>query len=99
MAAQLEKWSRNVDKNENLLEIAQAEQSLQSFGETVQCLRNNIFQAMQQGEQLAQVRSKNDRVNERATFLGYTLNDARRGPGSERAKTRFLRACNKVLET
>jgi len=47
-----------VDKNENLLEIAQAEQSLQSFGETVQCLRNNIFQVMQQGEQLAQVRAR-----------------------------------------
>lgn len=46
-----------MDKNENLLEIAQAEQSLQSFGETVACLRNNIFQIMQQGEQLAQVRA------------------------------------------
>lgn len=40
------------------MEIAQAEQSLQTYGETVTCLRNNIFQVMQQGEQLSQVPNK-----------------------------------------
>lgn len=58
ISSEIETWSRNLDKNENILDAAQAEQSLQIHTETVSCLRNNIFQIMQQGEQLSQVGKK-----------------------------------------
>lgn len=56
ISSQMEMWSRNLDQGEIPLKPDPAEQALQVHNDTVIHLSNNVFQILQQGEQLAQVR-------------------------------------------